>query len=106
MVRNVAAYGRDIAPAVKAFAIHLARRYQEPAIQAGGYATGPYPGPVVGGTLVRAASRLRIVSALTETPRLGVLSGRQRVDAQRRSIDGTLNLLSARTADVAALTAR
>lgn len=36
MVRNVSAYGKDIEPAVKAFGIHFSRRYQEPAIQAGG----------------------------------------------------------------------
>lgn len=105
LTRNDASYGPDIALDVKAFALHLCHRYQEPAIQAGGYGTGPYPGPVVGVTLTRSALRKRIVSALTETPRAGRLTPLQRVDAQRRSIDGTLRFLVARRADLARLTA-
>ena len=105
LTRNDATYGQDIAPEIRAFGLHLRYRYQEPAIAAGGYATGPYPGPVVGVTLTRAASRKRIVSALTETPRAGTLSPAQRVDAQRRSIDGTLRMLAARAADLARVSA-
>lgn len=104
LTRNDATYGQDIAPEVRAFGLHLCHRYQEPAIQAGGYGTGPYPGPIVGVTLTRAASRKRIISALTETPRAGTLSTRQRVDAQRRSIDGTLAFVIARRTDLARVT--
>lgn len=104
LTRNDVTYGSDISPAVAAFSRHLSHRFQEPALQRGGYDTGPYPGPVVGVTLIRAASRKRIVSGLTETPRSGFLSPRQRVDAQRHSIDATLGMLSARTADLALVT--
>jgi predicted deacylase len=105
LTRNDASFGPEIAPVIRSFALHLCHRYQEPAIRAGGYGVGPYPGPVVGITLTRAALRRRIVSALTETPRAGTLSPLQRVDAQRRSIDGTLRMLSARAADLARVTA-
>ncbi len=103
--RNDRSFPGSVAPRVKALAIHLTHRYQEPAIAAGGYATAPYDAEVIPSGLIAVSATEHIVSVLTETPRAGRLTRRQRVDAQRRSIDGTLRMLAARARDLAAATA-
>jgi predicted deacylase len=103
--RNDRSYPASVTPRVKALAVHLTHRYQEPAIKAGGYTTAPYDADVIPSGLIAVSATKRIVSVLTETPRAGRLTRRQRVDAQRRSIDGTLAMLVARARDLAAATA-
>ncbi|MEO6713865.1 MAG: M14 family zinc carboxypeptidase [Mycobacteriales bacterium] len=104
LTRNDATFGPAVSPTIKAYAVHLRHRYQEPAIEAGSYVTGPYPAGVIFGSLAEISAQKGIVSALTETPRAGQLSVLQRVDAHRRSMDGTLAMLAARRADLARVT--
>jgi predicted deacylase len=103
--RNDRSYPAAVTPRIKALAIHLTHRYQEPAINAGGYATASYAADVIPSGLIAVSATKHIVSVLTETPRAGRLTPQQRVDAQRRSIDGTLHMLGARGRDLAAATA-
>lgn len=106
LTRNDATYGPAIPVTTRAYAVHLRHRYQEPAVRAGGYGTGPYPPGVIFGSLAEISAQKRIVSALTETPRAGRLTVAQRVDAHRRSIDGTLRMLAERGADLGRVTAQ
>jgi predicted deacylase len=102
--RGDSSYGERVPAAVRRLSIELTHRWQERAIEAGGYATAPYSQAVLYSGLVENAAEKHVVAALTETPRRGTLTARQRVDAQRRSIDGTLRMLRERGAALAAAT--
>jgi hypothetical protein len=99
-------YGPRVPRAIRRLSIELTHRWQEATLRRGGYATAPYSQQVIPSTLAEVSAQKHIVGALTETPRLGTLTRWRRVDAQRRSIDGTLQMLAHRRAALAAATRR
>ena len=106
LTRGDSSYGGLVSAAIRRLSVELTHRWQERAIQAGGYATAPYSDAVLLAGLVENAAEKHVVAGLTETPRRGRLDRRQRVDAQRRSIDGTLQMLRERGSALAAATVR